>query len=105
MSGAPVREMERRKLNIVEALLLAAIVALVASVIALMLQMAGMQASFGYAERELKGLREQFSAVPAMEQRMNSALSNFEQRLTKSEVRIDSLQESQRELRATKGLK
>lgn len=89
-----MREVERRKLNIVEGLILTAIIALVGATLYQAKQMVLVQTTVEFTRDDIKGLREQLANVPALEQRMSRA-----------EVKVEALEEQQKELRAMRGLK
>lgn len=89
-----MREVERRKLNIVEGLILSAIIALVGATLYQAKQMVLVQTTVEFTRDDIKGLREQLANVPALEQRMSRA-----------EVKVEALEEQQKELRAMRGLK
>lgn len=94
MSEEPVREADRRKLNVVEGLILAGLIGMGAMLFSMRESVIRLEASGEANAKILIGLQSQLADIP-----------QINQRLSRAEVRIESLQEGQQELRQTKGLK
>lgn len=89
-----MREIERRKLNITEGLILAALVGLATLIFRLNDSVTRLQVAAETTNRQLISLQTQLADVPALSQRVS-----------RNEVKIEALEEGQRELRGMKGLK
>jgi len=89
-----MREIERRKLNITEGLILAALVGLATLIFRLNDAVTRLQVAAETTNRQLIALQTQLADVPALSQRVS-----------RNEVKIEALEESQRELRGMRGLK
>lgn len=92
--GAPVRESERRRLNVMEALIIAALVAVGALIFRLNDSVTRLQVAAENTNRQLIALQTQLADVPALSQRVS-----------RNEVKIEALEEGQKELRSIRGLK
>jgi hypothetical protein len=89
-----MREGERRKLNILEALIIASLIGLGSMIMSMrdsIIEMRGAQES---TNKLLTGMQMQMAGVPALADRVSRV-----------EVRVENLEEGQKELRATRGLK
>lgn len=94
MSDEQMREVDRRKLNLVEALILAAILGMVGSLLLLREAVSRLQTTNTFMTEEIGRLRTQLADVPALSQRVS-----------KLEVQMDAVQEGQKELRGVRGLR
>lgn len=89
-----MREGERRKLNILEALIIASLIGLGSMIMSMrdsIIEMRGAQES---TNKLLTAMQMQMAGVPALADRVSRV-----------EVRVENLEEGQKELRATRGLK
>lgn len=87
-----MREVERRKLNVMEALIVAALIGLATMIFSMREAVIRLQATQEATNSTLIGLQAQLADVPALSQRVS-----------RNEVQIEALQESQRELMQTRG--
>lgn len=94
MSEAAVREVDRRKLNIMEGVILAAIIGLATMIFSMRDAIVRLQASQESTKELLIGLQTQLADIPGLNQRV-----------ARAEVQIEALEDANRELRQTKGLK
>jgi hypothetical protein len=89
-----MREGERRKLNILEALIIASLIGLGSMIMSMrdsIIEMRGAQES---TNKLLTAMQMQMAGVPALADRVSRV-----------EVRVENLEEGQKELRSTRGLK
>lgn len=93
MSEPTIRESERRKLNIIEALILASILGMAGTILMLRNTVAEQTVRITYQAEELRTVRAQLTAFQAMEPR-----------LSRAEVQIEANKEAVRELRQMRGL-
>jgi hypothetical protein len=89
-----MREIERRKLNITEGLILAALVGLATLIFRLNDSVTRLQVAAEGTNRQLAALQVQLADVPALAQRVSRV-----------EVRTDAMEDQIKELRDTRGLK
>lgn len=89
-----MREGERRKLNILEALIIASLIGLGSMIMSMrdsIIEMRGAQES---TNKLLSAMQLQMAGVPALADRVSRV-----------EVRVENLEEGQKELKATRGLR
>lgn len=89
-----MREGERRKLNILEALIIASLIGLCTMIMSMRDSLIKMQVSQDNTNKLLTTLQLQMAGVPALADRVSRV-----------EVRVENLEDGQKELRATKGLR
>lgn len=89
-----MREGERRKMNILEALIVASLLALGGMLVTMRDSIIEMRATQEGTNRALMGLQAQLANVPALSERVS-----------RIEVRTENLQKQTDELQATRGLK
>lgn len=89
-----MREVDRRKLNLVEALILAAILGMVGSLLLLRDSVSKLQTTNTFMTEEIGRLRNQLADVPALSQRVS-----------RLEVKEEANAEAIKELRTMRGLK
>lgn len=94
VSDEVVREAERRKLNIAESLIVASLIGLGTMMFSLRDSVIRMQATQESTNRILTSMQTQLADVPALANRMSRV-----------EVKVESVEDEQREARQTKGLK
>lgn len=94
MSSEAVREIERRKLNVMEGLILAALLFMGGTIFTLREAVVQLQTTNLFMAEEVGRLRVQFADVPALTTRVTSL-----------ELRASSLEKQTDELRATRSLK
>lgn len=89
-----MREIERRKLNLVEALILASILGMVGSILLLRDSVSKLQTTNTFMTEEIGRLRAQLADVPALSQRVS-----------RLEVKEEANSDAIKELRQMRGLK
>jgi Tfp pilus assembly protein PilN len=94
MSAEPVREADRRKLNVIEALILASLIGVVGTLLALRQTVAEQAVAMKFQTEEIGRLRSELASVPAIDGRVS-----------RLEVRVESLEEQLKENRQMRGLK
>lgn len=90
----PLREVDRRKLNVMEGVILAAIIGMATMIFSMRDAVIRLQASQEATKALLIGLQSQLADIPTINQRISRA-----------EVKVEALEEGQKELRQTRGLK
>lgn len=90
----PMREVDRRKLNLVEALILAAILGMSGSILLLREAVTELKTTNVYMADEMGRLRTQLADVPALSQRVS-----------RLEVRDEAQEDAIKELRQMRGLR
>lgn len=88
------REVDRRKLNVMEGVILAAIIGMATMIFSMRDAVIRLQASQESTKALLIGLQSQLADIPTINQRISRA-----------EVKVEALEDGQKELRATRGLK
>lgn len=94
MSDTEVREVERRKLNVVEGLILATLCGMAITLLALRQSVAEQAVAMKFQTEEISRLRGDLANVPAIDQRVS-----------RLEVRMDAVEEQAKEVRQMRGLK
>lgn len=89
-----MREIERRKLNVMESLIVASLIGLGALIFSMREAVIQMQAAVAYQADELKSLRTQLADVPQLSRQV-----------AELKVRVDRHDEDLKELRSVRGLK
>lgn len=89
-----MREGERRKLNILEALIIAALIGLGGMIMSMRDSLIQLKATQDSTNGMLATLQMQLANVPALSER-----------ISRQEVRVEALEEGQKELRDTRGLR
>lgn len=89
-----MREADRRKLNVMEGVILAAIIGMATMIFSMRDAVIRLQASQESTKALLIGLQSQLADIPTINQRISRA-----------EVKVEALEDGQKELRATRGLK
>lgn len=92
-ASPPMREVDRSKLKVMEGVLLAAIIGMATMIFSMRDAIIRMQASQESMGRLLVGLQSQLADIP-----------QINQRISRTEVKIEALEDGQKELRQTRGL-
>lgn len=93
-SDEPMREVDRRKLNVMEGAILAALIAMAGTLLALRSAVGEQAVALKYQTEEIGRLRSELANVPALDQRVS-----------RLEVRMDNTEEQAKEQRTMRGLK
>ena len=94
MAANDVREIERRKLNITEGLILAALLGMGGLIFQMNDSVTRLQVAADNTNRQLMALQTQLANVPALAERMSRV-----------EVRLDTVEQNQKEMRGMRNLK